>query len=74
MQLIRTTVRFRQPLKRAAEQKALELSITFQALLERALEKYLQQESYHKAQKLVFRDKNIGVPLDQLTREDIYAD
>ena len=74
MQLTRTTVRFRSPLKKAAEMKAVELDITFQALLERALELYLNQESYKKARKLVFRDKNIGVPLDHLNREDIYAD
>ena len=51
MQLTRTTVRFRSPLKKAAEMKAVELDITFQALLERALELYLNQESYKKARK-----------------------
>jgi len=74
MHLIRTTVRLNPPLKKAAEMKALELNITFQALLERAVEKYLQYESSQKAKKLVFKSRSMGSPLDDLTREDIYAD
>jgi len=54
--------------------KALRLDITFQALLERAIKSYLSQESLHQAKKLVFKDKDLGTPLDQLDREAIYAD
>jgi len=74
MQLTRTTVRLRAPLKKAAEMKALELDITFQAILEQALELFLRQESHQKTQKIIFKDRNMGVNLDQLNREDIYAD
>ena len=74
MQLTRTTVRLQPQIKKAAERKALELDISFQALLEKAVEAYLYQESQHKAHQLVFHDKKMGVPLDQLDREDIYAD
>lgn len=74
MQLLRTTVRLTPPLKKAADKKALELNTTFQALLERALENYLQQDSRRIAQKLIFRDRNLGAPLDELSREDLYAD
>jgi len=74
MQLLRTTVRLSPPLKKAAEKKAFEMNTTFQALLEKALESYLQQDSRRSAQKLIFRDRNLGVPLDELNREDLYAD
>lgn len=74
MQLTRTTVRLKPPLKKAAELKALELDITFQALLERAIEKYLQDESYIKAQTLIFKDRKLGAPLDDLIREELYVD
>lgn len=74
MQLVRTTIRIQQPLKKAAEKKAQELDISFQLLLTKALEQYLAQKSKVKAQSIVFDDKNIGVALDNLSREDIYAD
>lgn len=74
MQLIRTTVRLRPQIKKAAELKALKLNVTFQALLEKALEMYLNQESRRHARKLVFKARDIGAPLDQLDREAIYAD
>ncbi|HYD34747.1 MAG TPA: hypothetical protein VD999_01625 [Vitreimonas sp.] len=74
MQLIRTTIRLRPQLKKAAEMKALKLNMTFQALLEKAIEAYLSQESRQQAQKLVFKARDLGTPLDQLDREAIYAD
>ncbi len=74
MQLQRTTVRLHPHLKKAAERKALELDITFQSLLEKALDLYLKQASRRTARKIVFKDRNLGVPLDQLDRETIYAD
>ncbi len=74
MQLVRTTIRLTPQLKKTADLKAFRSNTTFQSLVEKALDNYLNQESRHHAQKLVFKDKNIGVPLDQLSREDIYVD
>jgi hypothetical protein len=74
MQLIRTTIRLKAPLKQAAEKKALELNVSFQTLLHQALESYLKHESRRKAQRIVFHAQDLGVPLDKLSREDIYAD
>ncbi|HEX7017540.1 MAG TPA: hypothetical protein VF209_01375 [Patescibacteria group bacterium] len=74
MQLSRTTVRLRPQLKKAAELKALNLNLTFQALLEKALEMYLSQESRRQAKKIVFHARSVGTYPETLTREDIYAD
>lgn len=74
MQLTRTTLRLDPPLKKAAQQRALELDISFQALMQRALREYLETEGEKDAKKIVFHAKDLGVPLDNLTREDIYAD
>ena len=74
MQLTRTTIRLQKPLQIAAKKKAEELGISFQTLLTRALEAYLSDESKKKATEIIFKGKNIGVNLDNLTREDIYAD
>ncbi|MEX0896113.1 MAG: hypothetical protein WDZ94_04245 [Patescibacteria group bacterium] len=70
----RTTIRLSPPLKKAAQKKAVELDISFQTLLSKALQRYLEYEAKKEAKKIVFRSKDIGVPLDNLTREDIYAD
>lgn len=72
--LSRTTVRLHPQLKKAAETKALELDITFQDLFNDALHAYLKDLSHKKAKKIVFHSQDLGVPLDNLTREDIYAD
>lgn len=74
MQLTRTTVRLTPQLKRAAEAKALELNLTFQAVLSQALELYLSAEGRRKTKRIIFRERNLGVPLDNLNRDDLYAD
>jgi hypothetical protein len=74
MPLARTTIRLETQLKKAAEKRALELDLSFQALLEKALRSYLRQDSKVQAKKLVFKARDLGKPLDQLTRDDIYAD
>ncbi|MFZ1721939.1 MAG: hypothetical protein WAU07_05545 [Microgenomates group bacterium] len=74
MQLIRTTVRLHPQIKKAADKRAVDLDITFQALLEKALKAFLNQKSRKQAQKIVFKDRNIGTPLDHLDREALYAD
>ncbi len=72
MQLVRTTLRLPEYLKKAAERKALEESTTFQDILNRALENYMKEEGKKIAKKIVFKTHNLGVPLDNLTRDDYY--
>jgi hypothetical protein len=74
MNLTRTTVRLEPTLKKAAELKALELDMTFQDLFTQALKTYLDKTNKKKAQKLIFMSQPMGAPLDNLTREDLYAD
>ncbi|MEK7544137.1 MAG: hypothetical protein AAB557_04665 [Patescibacteria group bacterium] len=74
MQLIRTTFRLRPDLKKAVERKALEEDTTFQAIAHRALEDYLAKAAMRKAQRLVFHTHDLGVPLDNLTRDDYYPE
>lgn len=74
MQLIRTTVRLRPDLKKAAERKALEEETTFGHIVHCALEDYLARAATRKARRLVFHTHDLGVPLDHLTRDDYYAD
>ncbi len=72
--LVRTTVRLEPGLKKSLELKAVELNVTFQDLFNQALKIYLRQASRQKAKRLVFAAQDLGVPLDRLTREDLYAD
>lgn len=73
MQLVRTTIRLRPDIKRATERKALEEETTFQALVHRALSEYLMSSARRKAARFVFHTHDLGVPLDNLTRDDFYA-
>lgn len=72
MQLIRTTLRLRPDLKKATERKALEEDTTFGYIVHRALEDYLARAATRKARRLVFHTHDLGVPLDNLTRDDYY--
>ncbi|MBI4066483.1 hypothetical protein HY411_02090 [Candidatus Gottesmanbacteria bacterium] len=74
MQLVRTTVRLRPDIKKAAERKAVEEDTTFGYIVHRALEDYLAKAATHKARRLVFHTHDLGVPLDNLTRDDYYPD
>ncbi len=74
MQLIRTTLRLPQHVKKATEKIAFEQDTTFQALVRRALEEYLAKAAKRKARRLVFHTHDLGVPLDNLTRDDYYSD
>lgn len=73
MKMVATTLRIEENLKKAAEQRALDLGISFQALFNRALESYLQSDSQEHAKKIVFLAQDLGMPLDNLTRDDFYA-
>lgn len=72
--LVRTTLRVKDNLKKAAEQKALQDDITLQEIFNRALEHYLQKEAKKEAKKIVFKTHDLGVPLDNLTRKDFYPE
>lgn len=74
MELVRTTLRLKPNLKKAAERKALEEDMTLQEIFNDALEKYLEQEGRKEARKIVFGTHRLGAPLDNLTRDDYYPD
>ena len=70
--LIRTTLRLKENIKRSAEKKAHEDNTTLQDIFNRALEEYLQKDAKKQAKKIVFKPHDLGVPLDNLRREDFY--
>lgn len=74
MQLIRTTLRLKKDLKKRAERKALEENLTLQAIFNRALEQYLEDQAKKKAKKIIFKAYRFGKNLDNLTRDDFYPD
>lgn len=72
MELIRTTLRLRNQLKKQAERQALDENTTLQNLFSRALEAYLKKAAKRSAKKIVFKAYDVGQPLDNLTRNDYY--
>ena len=70
--LIRTTLRLKEHLKKSAEKKALQDDVTLQEIFNRALEDYLEKDAKKQAKKLIIKSYNLGEPLDNLTRDDIY--
>lgn len=74
MQLIRTTLRLKENLKKQAEKKAFEENVSLQTIFNRALELYLDQSAKRKAKKIIFKTHSLGVPLDNLTRDDFYPE
>lgn len=74
MQLIRTTLRIKTNLKKAAEKKAVEEDISLQDIFNQALEDYLDKKALGKAKELVFKTHDLGKPLDNLRRSDYYAE
>ena len=72
MQLVRTTVRLQAAIKKAAEKQALEEDTTLQDLLQRALADYLTKSAKGKARRFVLMTHDLGAPLDNLTRDDMY--
>lgn len=74
MQLIRTTLRLKQDLKKKAERKALEENTSLQAIFNEALETYLDQQAKRKAKKIIFKTHDLGKDLDNLTRDDFYPE
>lgn len=74
MPKVRTTLRIDQKLKKEVEKKALDMGINFQEFFNRALYEYLEKQAEKKAKKIVFKSWDFGVPLDNLTRDDIYGE
>ena len=72
--LLRTTLRVKENLKKAAEYRALEENTTLQEIFNRALERYIEEGEKKEARKIVFKPHRLGVPLDNLTRDDYYSD
>lgn len=74
MELTRTTVRIPPSLKKATQEIALSQGTNFQNIVNAALEEYLNKRAKKKAKKIVFPKHDLGVPLDNLTRDDFYGD
>jgi hypothetical protein len=72
--LVRTTIRLPEPLKKAVEKKAIEENTTFQEVVTRALHTELRNHAKKNAKKLIIPTFDLGVPLDNLTRDDYYPD
>ena len=74
MQLVRTTLRLKENLKKRAERKAIDDNTTLQAIFNHALEQYLEKDAKKQAKKIIFKTHDLGVNLDNLRREDYYPD
>jgi hypothetical protein len=74
MQLIRTTIRLKENLKKRAEKKAIDENMSLQDLINRAVEQYLQNGDQRRAKKIFFKTHHLGQPLDNLTRDDFYSE
>ncbi len=74
MQLIRTTIRLPQQMKTAVEITAIKQRTTFQPIVTQAISQYMQKNTTKNLKKIKFMSKNLGSSLDNLTREEIYAD
>lgn len=72
MQLQRTTLRIKPHLKKSAEKLAWQQDTTFQEIVNRALENYLETKAKKQAKKIVFKTHDLGVALDRLVRADYY--
>ncbi len=75
MQIVRTTLRLDKSLKKEAEKIALEEDTTLQNVVNLALDSFVEQKKKKAAKKkLKIISFNLGVPLDNLTRDDIYGE
>jgi len=72
--LVKTTLRIKENLKKAAEKVAFEEDKSLQEVVNRAIEAYLETQGRRKAKKIVFKTHDLGVPLDNLTRSDYYPE
>ena len=75
MQLVRTTIRLEKQLKKDAETLAIEKETSFQKVVSEAVGEYVAKRKTKKILKnWHFPTADLGVPLDNLTRDEIYGD
>lgn len=74
MKLVRTSLRLEAPLKKEAEVLAASENITLQQVMNDSLRSYLNDRTKKRARKIVFQAQDLGVNVDNLTREDYYVD
>lgn len=74
MQLIRTTLRLKENLKKQAQKQALTENVSLQEIFNLALEQYLKKKDKWRAKKIIFKTHHLGKPLDNLTRDDFYPE
>lgn len=74
MQIKRTTIRLDQQLEKEVKKTSLEIGLSFQEMVNLALKDYIKKTKTNKIKKIIFETKEMGVNLDNLTRDDIYAD
>lgn len=67
-------MRLKENLKEALEKHAFEEKLTLQEAFNKAIECYLKKEAKKKVKKLIFKTHHLGIPLDNLSRNDFYAD
>lgn len=72
--MLRTTLRLEEPLKKQAEMAAIQENTTFQAIVNQALRERLTKTAKQRAKLLVIPKLDLGVPLDNITRDDIYGE
>lgn len=72
MNMVRTTLRMEKDLKKQAELVAVKENTTFQSVVNQALRENLGKRAKRRAKLLVIPKLSVGVPLDNLTRDDFY--
>lgn len=70
--MVKTTLRLKENLKKAAEKIAFEEDKSLQEIFNAALENYLETQAYRAAEKIIFKTHDLGEPLDNLKRGDYY--
>lgn len=74
MQIKRTTIRLDHQLEKEVKKTSLEIGLSFQEMVNLALKDYIKKTKTNKIKRIIFETKEMGVNLDNLTRDDIYAD
>ena len=74
MQLVRTTLRIKPDLKKQAEKVAFNEERSLQDVFNAALDYYLKDKAQVKAKKIIFHTQDLGMSLDNLTRDEIYEE
>jgi hypothetical protein len=72
MQMVRTTLRIDKELMKTAKRIALEKDETLQNIFNQALSDFIKNKAKKKAKKIVFETVDLGIPFDDLTRNNYY--